>query len=283
MIHEKKPVVQEISRRIAEIFDSASRVALPGPYRSEAEALLSNLQTWQKSSDWTVVSHAFMWKGVAQAILGERQEAMDAVKNAIHYGRQDVLVYLNAALVYRYFGYISDSYDLLKRAFDLSPTDPELIELLIRIAFESGRFREAVAWIDTWRRLSPDKEQKYRSIVQGAVELMAGLDIQEDMVAQLGNMAFQVVRDNHLVTPGFKPALHGSDINGHPVWLAVDLFVPVGPERIAELNHQLADRMAGATPPVPARLMESVIFGYTAEYLDPAFEELKAPGLNGPG
>lgn len=260
-------VVQELTNRLSQIFNTVMRRFTPDEFTIEVNAMLPTLQNMQKNGTSEEIATAFMCKATAFAILHDKESALSACRNAINYGKNSPIVLFNTGSIHGFFGNPKEEELYFKKAYNLDSTNSTILDLLIATLWKTGKIRESVTWFEKRNALAPEKQPS--ETASSIISLLDDCEIPDTEIIRLAEIAYKIVREYNLVTPGIFIRPGCQPDQDKPEWVTIDVKVPATPERIAKLNHQLADEIAASYPPFPSSLLNIIQYEYTAEGMQP--------------
>ena len=178
--------------------------------------------------------------GAVAALRGRVADVRSHYRIALQHSGRSVDTCHNYSVSLMGLGEMNEAFKVAGEAFRRAPDNGRVLHHLISVAIGSARFREARDLCDRWNALFPESPSPYEPPVKalaGAIERGA---FREESVREVLHIAHEIQSAANVILRQTAVLADGND----PDSFLYDICIPASPTRTADLNEELADRLA---------------------------------------
>ena len=178
--------------------------------------------------------------GAVAALQGSGTGVRSHYRIALQHSGHSVDTCHNYSVSLMVLGEMNEAFEAAGEAFRRAPDDGRVLHHLISVAIGSARFREARDLCDRWNALFPESPSPYESPVSALADAIERGAFREKSVWEVLQIVHEIQSAANLV---LLKAVVLTDDNDPDSFL-YDICIPAPPSRAADLNEELADRLA---------------------------------------
>lgn len=180
--------------------------------------------------------------GAVASLEGRTGDVRKHFEIALQQSGNSAEVYCNYSSALRNLGETIESFDLAKQASRRAPDDPGVLRYVIAAALQAAHFREASSLRDQLGKLSPDRpepDEQLAALLGDAVD--RGV-FREESVQEVLRIVHEILKAERIRQLGYSTLVAEAGCSDSFLY-KIQVFA--SPERAADLNEALADRLAG--------------------------------------
>lgn len=183
---------------------------------------------------------AHMILGMLAATVGNKAELEKHHEISLRLGVSPYIGNLNFMTSLQNAGYYSAALEYARKAFR-AEADPEIIRSLVKLNTFCLRFEEAIKYMEQLVKLNKQMEDhSLVSILKSISPLLSKNALRDDDLAKISEIAQDLIYKENILSLGISASLCSE---GGAEWVAVEHFVACSPQKAAEINFQLAEKL----------------------------------------
>jgi tetratricopeptide (TPR) repeat protein len=177
--------------------------------------------------------------GAIASLQGHSEEVRHHHQIALRLSGHSAQAYRNFAVSLAELGEMTESFHMALKALDRAPGDPDVLQIAIAHAAQSGHFRQAADLCQQWSETSGGEPFPHESLMAMLASAVDSGEFTENGARRLLHIAHEVLRDANVrvVSGGIFPD------PTEPRTFVHEIRVSVFPEQAVRLNEELANRI----------------------------------------